>query len=326
MLSQQELYNEAMRKISARRQMARTLADELQAELEASYPRLAVANANLRSAGIAAALAGAKGEDTTEAKAAIATAKAAVDTALAELGRSTDALLPKFTCNICNDTGLTDGKVCACIRTLMRSMRRKEIEATTALSITRFEDMKCSYYPNKRDAVTGLNLREYMKELLADLQEYALDFDLRSSNLLLFGNSGLGKTHAALAIAGIVLEKGYDVIYISSPDFFSKLESYHFNGDTAQEAAFLRSVTNADLLILDDLGTELVSSFIISTFYTLLNNRTAAGTPTIFTSNIIDSALFEKRYTEKIASRLSGTCEPFQFIGDDIRAIKAMEA
>ena len=143
---------------------------------------------------------------------------------------------------------------------------------------------------------------------------------------MLLGNAGLGKTHAALAIAGEVLEKGFDVIYVSSPDFFSRLEALHFGKDPAgEEETLLRTAAGADLLILDDLGSEFNSSFLISTLYSLLNNRLGAKLPTIVTTNITDSTLLERLYTEKISSRLASFL-PCLFVGKDIRAQKAAES
>ena len=84
----------------------------------------------------------------------------------------------------------------------------------------------------------------------------------------------------------------------------------------------MEAVLGADLLILDDLGTEYATSYMLSCFYTLVNTRLIAGQPTIYTSNIVDGTLFEKRYTEKIASRLGGSCEPILFVGEDIRHLK----
>lgn len=325
MLSQQELYAQAMQKISTRRQIARALADEMQEMLETNFPEYAQATHAFRKAGIDLSLAAISGKDMAEAEAVLSAAKKHRDDVLVQLGRAPDCTSPKFACALCEDSGLSNGAICQCVRTLMREIRREEIASTTALSITKFEQMDVAYYPNGVDPTIGQSPRHYMQDMISDLKEYAYDFDRSSSNLLLFGNSGIGKTHAALSIAGVVLEKGYDVIYISSPDFFSTLENYHFNRSPAEERALLEAATEADLLILDDLGTELVSAFVISTLYTLLNNRIAAGAPTIFTSNIIDSTVFEKRYTEKISSRILGACEPFHFIGEDIRTIKAME-
>ena len=121
-------------------------------------------------------------------------------------------------------------------------------------------------------------------------------------------------------------KKGFDVIYVSSPDFFSKLEALHFGSDPAgEEEMLLRTATGADLLILDDLGSEFNSSFLISTLYSLLNNRLGAKLPTIVTTNITDGALLEKLYTEK-SPAASPLFVPFLFMGDDIRAQKAEEA
>ena len=124
-------------------------------------------------------------------------------------------------------------------------------------------------------------------------------------------------------IAGIVLDKGYDVIYVSSPDFFGKMEASRFD-PSGDADTLLRTASAADLLILDDLGTEFVTPYFITTFYSLLNNRLGAGLPTIVTTNIADGSLLEKRYTEKISSRLSSFV-PCLFAGEDIRGLKAAE-
>ena len=183
--------------------------------------------------------------------------------------------------------------------------------------------MELRYYPNTVDEKLGEPVRTYMGGLLEDLRSYAEEFDHNSESLMLFGNAGLGKTHAALAIAGIVLQKDFDVIYVSSPDFFGKLENARF--DSSEDAeTLLRTASAADLLILDDLGTEFVTPYFITTFYSLLNNRLGAGLPTIVTTNIADGSLLEKRYTEKISSRLSSFV-PCLFAGEDIRNLKATE-
>ena len=326
MQSKRELYQAAMRTVCARRQAARARAEDARRTTYAAVPGLAEAEEEFRQRGIRAAMAAARGQDTAEALAALQAAKAACDRLLQASGRSPDYLEPKFTCRICEDTGTFEGRMCTCVKAQMQALRRKEIEAASSLKICSFDTMELRYYPAQRDPVTGCNVRHHMEGLLQDLRDYADEFDRDSANLLLIGNAGLGKTHAALAIAGKALEKGYDVIYMSSPEFFSQLENYHFtSGAGADEEALLSAATEADLLILDDLGTEMVSTFTISTFYTLLNSRMAARRPTIFTSNITDGTIFEKLYTEKISSRLAGSCEPFVFLGDDIRQLKAAE-
>lgn len=325
MRTRNELYQAAMRTVSARRQMARAAAQDARAKALAAVPGLQEAEDAVRTCGVRCALAGARGADRAAATAALAEARRKRDALLAASGWSPLALEPKFTCRLCQDTGVAEGKTCQCVRREMQRLRREEIEAMSSLSVTSFDTMKLDYYPNTRDPQTGRSIRQYMAELLADLQDYAASFDLNSENLMLTGNAGLGKTHAALAVAGAALDKGYDVIYISSPDFFSRVETLHFGSDPAGEKdALLDTVSGADLLILDDLGTEFNSSFVISTLYSLLNDRLGRRRPTILTTNITDGTLLEKLYTEKVASRISAFI-PYRFLGEDIRLKKAME-
>ena len=325
MRTKRELYQEAMRAVALRRQTARANAEDARAAAEAAVPAIRHAEEEVRVRGVRCALAGASGKDRTAAAAALAKAKQDLTALLASSGRPADALEPHFTCKKCQDTGTFEGHTCICVHKLMQKLRREEIESLSNLSISSFDTMELRYYPNTMDDKLGEPVRSYMGSLLAELRAYAEEFDRSSESLMLFGNAGLGKTHAALAIAGIVLEKDFDVIYVSSPDFFSKLEALHFGADPGgEEETLLQTAAGADLLILDDLGTEFNSSFFLSTLYSLLNNRLGAHLPTIVTTNITDGALLEKLYTEKISSRLSAFV-PCLFAGQDIRSQKAQE-
>ncbi len=325
MRTKRELYQEAMRAVALRRQTARANAEDARAAAEAAVPALRHAEEEVRVRGVRCALAGASGKDRTAAAAALAKAKQDLTALLASSGRPADALEPHFTCKKCQDTGTFEGHTCICVHKLMQKLRREEIESLSSLSISSFDTMELRYYPNTMDDKLGEPVRSYMGSLLAELRAYAEEFDRSGESLMLFGNAGLGKTHAALAIAGIVLEKDFDVIYVSSPDFFSKLEALHFGADPGgEEETLLQTAAGADLLILDDLGTEFNSNFFLSTLYSLLNNRLGAHLPTIVTTNITDGALLEKLYTEKISSRLSAFV-PCLFAGQDIRSQKAQE-
>lgn len=324
MRTKNELYQEALRTVAKRRQTARALAEDARAQAEAAIPALRHAEEEVRVRGIRCALAGAAGRDRTEAAAALTAARQNLTALLASSGRPADALEPRFTCKLCQDTGTIHGRTCTCVYKVMQQLRRKEIEQLSSLSISSFDTMELRYYPSTADPDSGLAIRSYMGQLLSGLKDYAEDFSpAENESLLLMGNAGLGKTHAALAIAGIVLGKGFDVIYVSSPDFFGKIESSRF--DPSEDAeTLLRTASTADLLILDDLGTEFVTPYFLTVFYSLLNNRLGARLPTIVTTNITDGALLEKRYTEKISSRLSAFV-PIRFLGEDIRPQKAGE-
>ena len=321
MHSREELFREAQRQVAAHRQQAVTLAQQVSEQAHQAIPELRACEDEITRLGFERAQLAAKGanaETLVQAKQRQQQARAKREKLLKTNGYASASLEPRYACPQCRDTGVCDGKVCSCVLRLSRELRRQEINAASALNISSFDTMDLSLYPDRYDPQCGMSVREYMGQVIGALREYAESFDMKSSNLLITGNAGLGKTHAALAIAGIVLERGYDVIYISSQELFGHLEKTRFeDGDTMMEA-----VLGADLLILDDLGTEYATSYMLSCFYTLVNTRLSAGQPTIYTSNIVDGTLFEKRYTEKIASRLGGSCEPILFVGEDIRHLK----
>ena len=193
MRTKNELYQEAMRTVAARRQMARARAEDARAEAEAAIPALRHAEEEVRVRGIRCALAGAAGKDRTEAAAALADAKQKLTALLAQGGRPADALEPRFVCPKCQDTGSVNGRTCECVHKVMQQLRRKEIEALSSLSIASFDTMELRYYPNRADEKVGGAIRPYMADMLADLRSYAEEFDHHSESLMLFGNAGLGR-------------------------------------------------------------------------------------------------------------------------------------
>ena len=177
MRTKNELYQEAMRTVAARRQMARARAEDARAEAEAAIPALRHAEEEVRVRGIRCALAGAAGKDRTEAAAALADAKQKLTALLAQSGRPADALEPRFVCPKCQDTGSVNGRTCECVHKVMQQLRRKEIEALSSLSIASFDTMELRYYPNRADEKVGGAIRPYMADMLADLRSYAEEFD-----------------------------------------------------------------------------------------------------------------------------------------------------
>lgn len=323
MRTKKELYREAQRLVASRRQRAVTLAEERRRQAEAALPQLTEMQNEIFQLGLKSMELAAKGATAAE-KQAVQDRRTQLQVNLSDLllknGYGADSLEPKFSCPICHDSGMANGKLCSCVGKLARELRRQEISDESPLSLSSFSTMDLSLYPNSKDSATGESIRTIMEENLVFLQEYASSFDMRSVNLLLCGNAGLGKTHAALAIAQTVLDKGFNVVYISAQSLFSQLERERFSDNSP----LLEAVMEADLLILDDLGTEYVNPYMLSCFYNLLNTRILEKRPTVYTTNIVDGKAFEVRYTEKIASRLGGSCEPVMFMGDDIRKLKNM--
>ncbi len=237
---------------------------------------------------------------------------------LRENGLEEDALQPIHRCAQCGDLGvLPDGRDCDCAKALMRAYTMEEIGRVSPLALSEFESFSLDYYATEPDAETGAVPRRLMRENLELCRRFADEFPCGGQNLLLLGDSGLGKTHLALSIANVVLQKGAHVVYCSAASIFKQIENEHFR--RSHESSTLDSLKGCDLLVLDDLGAEFNTPFVTATLYDLINTRFSERRSTIFTTNYIEEDALSRRYGEKISSRLVGCCTVLPFIGEDIR-------
>lgn len=226
-----------------------------------------------------------------------------------------------FDCPLCNDTGYISGKICSCVKELVKGISVTELSKEMPLELCRFDNFDLKYYPNKEDRC-GVNPHRRMTGILKLCREYVLTFDPKSSKSLLFmGDSGLGKTHLTLAIISGVIEKGYTPVYGPAANLFAAVEREKFSG---LGTACYDTMISCDLLAIDDLGTEFVNSFTQSLLYNLINSRLLARLPTIINTNLSISEI-KDRYTGRIASRLIGEYEARKFCGVDIRQQKKVE-
>lgn len=239
---------------------------------------------------------------------------------LTENGYDKDYLKTKYTCEKCRDTGSDGEYICECYRRLTKSLAFEELCRSSPMQLCSFDDFKLNYYPERLDPETGVVPREHMTNILRFCRVYAKDFTTDSQSLLLYGKTGLGKTHLSLAIAGAVIDKGYAVVYDSTPNIMNKLEKEHF-GKAQTNDDTMEMLSSCDLLILDDLGAEFQTSFTVSALYNIINNRLLSSLPTIISTNLDPKAL-EEKYTERIASRFIGTYINLGFCGNDVRQIK----
>lgn len=313
-----ELAAQAKRELAKRREAALLGAEARKAALYEKLPQLIELDNQIINAGIEAAklaASGAAAGAVSEAMARTGEAEAQRYRLMEEKGFDRDYLKPRFFCTICQDTGRADGLTCSCYEELIKKLRREAINQEFPLALSGFDSFSLSRYSALPDAELGTSPQELMGEVLAYCKSYAEAFDTRCKSLFLMGDAGLGKTHLALAIAGSALDKGFDVVYVSAQDAFSRIEKEHFSGGSMLLSAMLE----ADLLIVDDLGTEFITPFVLSTLYQLVNTRMGRHLPTVYTTNIVTQQLLITRYTEKVASRLLGSCEILQFFGKDIR-------
>lgn len=235
---------------------------------------------------------------------------------LENLGLGSDFLSIPYYCNNCNDTGYVNAMPCSCLNTVISEFSKSQTAKLGNTESASFETFDIHYYPEN---LNGVPCREIIRKIFENCRQYAEDFSLSSPNLLLFGGTGIGKTHISLAIAKKVLENGFDVIYMSAPDLFTSLEKERFNQEAPAES--MQNIVECDLLVIDDLGAEFTTSFTISALYNIINTRLLSDLPTIITANLSPSEL-QQRYSERIASRLLGCYEHLRFIGNDIRILK----
>ena len=222
-------------------------------------------------------------------------------------------------CSRCGGSGFLGSTMCECLAELCRLEQRKELSLLAA-GEHHFAEFDLNYYPQQTDPQYGASPRAIMSRIFSICRDYADNFTANSGNLLFNGNTGLGKTLLSACIAGAVGEKGYSVAYESAHHLFEKLEKDRFHPDE-ESAQAVAKMNGCDLLILDDLGTELPGSFVNAALYTLMNDRLLAGKPMIISTNLnIDE--IRQRYTPQIASRLQGSFQLLPFVGQDIRVLK----
>ena len=314
-----ELYRLARQTLNERRQQAETQAILRRRDLLQRHPELAELDTRISAAGAQAALLAAA-KNSEESKACLAQMDAYAkqrDALLKSLGLSQNALGPQYHCPLCQDTGRRDGLACQCLEEEVKRLRREEINRTGPLTLCQFENFKLDYYPTSlQQDGAAVQPRATMTAILQDCRDWAEEFGPRSQSLYMYGYSGLGKTHLALSIASRVLEAGHDVIYVSAQSVFSSMLA---DRETGEE--LFSSLLLADLLVLDDLGTENVTTYVRARLYELVNARMGRR-PTIYTSNICKREVLEGRYDEKISSRLLGDCHLMRFWGEDIRLQK----
>ena len=254
-------------------------------------------------------------EEVWQANLALQQERAALVAANFEPGYLDDAPI----CAFCGGSGYIGSNMCGCLRELCRQEQKKELKFLSATDAD-FDLFRLDYYPDSTGGAAGISPRAVMEKVLTTCRKYAYSFGEGSGNLLFCGGTGLGKTYLSACIASVVADRGYSVTYESANNLFAKLEKHRFHPDEESRLEVAR-IMDCDLLILDDLGTELTGNFVISALYSLLNDRLLSGKAMILSTNFSLDEL-AKRYSMQIASRLKGEFKTLVFVGEDIRLKK----
>ncbi len=211
-----------------------------------------------------------------------------------------------YDCEKCKDLGFVDTKICECFKKAL-VLRGYESSGLGALiGKQTFDNYSLAYFSGDD--------RARMQQNFDKLRDYADSFTIESDSLLLMGGTGLGKTHLSSAIAKTVIDRGFDVLYTSVLHMIAEFEKTKFRGEEDSTDRYF----SAELLIVDDLGTELGGSFSESCLYNVIDTRICKGLPTVISTNLTAAQLSE-RYTGRLFSRLLGVYKPLLFCGKDVR-------
>lgn len=324
-----KVYARAASELERRRDKAERTQSMRRAEVYAKIPELIYIDREIASAGAEVIRAIGMGENAQQfiealAKKNLASQQRRKDI-LKENGYPEDYLDAEYTCKKVPRYGLYRRSYVRLLQGASARHRTRRAQRAFAERTLDLESFNINYYPDTVDPATGINPRNRMKEILDFCRDYAADFATDSPSLLLYGATGLGKTHLSLAIASEAVKKGYGVIYGSAQNLMSRLEKEHFSsGRNSEYEGSEQALLECDLLIIDDLGAEFSTQFTVAELYNIINTRIMSRLPVIISTNLTPDGL-EQKYTQRITSRIIGNYISLYFCGKDIRQIKNTE-
>lgn len=233
-----------------------------------------------------------------------------------------DYLDAGYMCPDCRDTGYSGKTMCHCLAELYKAEQRESLSNLFKIGSGTFDSFDLTLY-DEATYETGVSPRRTMEIIYETCVEYARKFSGKSMNLFFNGAPGLGKTFLSACIARVVAEGGNSVVYDTASSMFARFEEVRFSrADDDEEArSEVKRYQNCDLLIIDDLGTEMSTAFTVSTLDDIINTRLLTGKKTIVCSNLTPSDL-RRRYSEHIISRLEGDYHTLTLHGRDIRMLR----
>lgn len=245
---------------------------------------------------------------------------------LESAGYPRDYLSPVYRCPDCQDTGYIGSRKCHCFRQAAIDLLYTQSNLREILNTENFSSFSLDCYSQQLiDPVTGQSARQIARRALEECRRFVENFDCRFENLFLYGNTGLGKTFLSHCIARELLESAHSVIYFSSFRLFELFADSAFGRSDDGQSEMEQHIFDCDLLIIDDLGTELVNSFVSSELFHVINERILRRKSTLISTNLA-LGTFADTYSERVFSRISSSYTMLRLFGDDIRLQKKISA
>lgn len=224
-----------------------------------------------------------------------------------------------YSCNKCKDTGYIGLEKCSCYKQKLNKLYYKNSDLFTVSDKNNFANFSMDFYSNKNEGPEKYSPRENMKKIVNGCLKFMSNFESTYENILFYGNSGTGKTFLSHCMAKELVDSGYFVVYKTAEELIKNLRDVRFNNNSTLEDHLI----NCDLLIIDDLGTELSSEFSKAELFNLLNTKLLRNKKMLISTNYsLDELL--SLYSERITSRLFGNFTLYKFYGKDIRLQKKL--
>ena len=238
-------------------------------------------------------------------------------------GYPDDYLELHYRCPDCRDTGLIDGRKCHCFLQAQMKLLHAQSNLEDVLERENFKALSYEYYDDTEILPQlGITNAAYMRRVVAGCREFVRDFDKKHDNLLFTGSTGVGKTSLTNCIARELMDDFHSVIYLTASDLFDVFSRNKFDYDNAEDMKDMyRFILDCDLLIIDDLGTELNNSFTSSQLFYCINERMNMSRSTIISTNLTLARLRDS-YTDRVTSRIMSGYRIIPLYGGDIRLLK----
>ncbi|MDO4173330.1 MAG: ATP-binding protein [Eubacteriales bacterium] len=320
------LISSILRQLERQRDQYESEAEQRRYQLSQTIPRLSDIDRELRATAAKAMRIAFESDNTSEEIEALKQKnlmlQAEKRSLLLQHGYPADYLAVAEDCPQCHDQGYHNGRLCSCVKRKASDIQKKRLSSLLPVEQETFETFRLDYYSTQPDNRFSIAPREMATFNFQKCLRFADQFGDSYENLLLYGSAGLGKTFLSSCIARRVTERGFSVAYDTAIAIFDQYNSVKFkSGDFSSASQALERFHNADLLIIDDLGTEMPSAFHTSCLYDLLSRRLMRRLPTILSTNLLPDML-EERYSPAIASRILGEFTQLRFVGDDIRKLR----
>lgn len=319
-------FNAIMRDYDRKQLRNRHLQEERISEIFVKIPRVQDIHERIVSASAAKARALLRGESSTtqDLKEKIQRLSEEKKELLTAYGYPADYMELSFDCPLCQDTGYVNGQKCSCFKRATINFLYDQSNIQEILEKENFQTFSFDYYSDKiRYKQTGKTPLEHAKFAVRKSLDFIDHFHESRGNLFIYGDTGVGKTFLTHCIAKELILREYSVLYFSSYELFQHLADEAFSKEETSTEFTMDSVCDVDLLIIDDLGTELTNAFVKTRLFSVLNERLLHRKSTVISTNY-DIETFSNIYSTRIFSRVMQNFTLLNLIGQDIRVQKAL--